>query len=229
MAHQIKTTTSVAPDKGRVTWDSEGTEGGRYHSRKPTVPGDWSGVTIGRGYDMAAKLPAKIIRDLTSAGVPRATAEKLSGAAGLTGDDARDFLKEHKLGEVEITLAAQKALFEITYRDEAREARRVAGTVAVVERYGACDWDTLDPAIEQMLVDLKFRGDYTGRARALIQDAVVNNDLEAFAKPLLDKANWPNVPKDRFDRRARFLKDALAAKKARDKLVKPAPLAHLHR
>jgi len=223
MADDFKATISVVPDRGRVTWDAEGTEGGFFHSRKPKVPSDASGVTIGRGYDMSAKLPGKIIGDLTAAGVPKEMAEKLSQAAGLVGADAEKYLTDNKLSDVEITVVAQKSLFEITYRDEAAEAKRLASKQDVVAKYGKCDWDKLDPAIEQMLVDLKFRGDYTGGARALIQSAVVANDLEAFAKAMSEKSNWPNVPKDRFDRRVRFLDDALADKKFKDKLVKQAP------
>ena len=40
------------PKEGKVTFNSEGTEGGFFHSRKLHVPTASSGLTLGRGYDM---------------------------------------------------------------------------------------------------------------------------------------------------------------------------------
>jgi hypothetical protein len=65
---------------------------------------------------------------------------------------------------------------------------------------------------------MHFRGDYAGGARKKIQKYVVENDLEGFAKAMGDVANWPNVPPDRFNRRKKFLEDAVLAKKEKDKL-----------
>ena len=86
--------------KGQVTFDSEGTEGGRYHSRTPHVPSDTSGLTIGRGYDMKEKTKAQIKKDLTDAGLSEADAEAYAGAAGLSGDKARQYIKDTKLVEI---------------------------------------------------------------------------------------------------------------------------------
>jgi hypothetical protein len=44
--------------KGQATYNSEGNEGGKYHSRKAHHPTAASGVTIGRGYDLKEKKPA---------------------------------------------------------------------------------------------------------------------------------------------------------------------------
>ena len=230
MGTRFVSTTSVTPSKGIVTWDSEGTEGGKYHSRKLHVPSDASGLTIGRGYDMKTKTKAGIVNDLTAAGVDEANAKKLSGAAGLQGAAARKFITDNNLAAFEITEAAQKALFEISYKAEAAEAKRLATKQDVVDKYGATDWSKLHPAIEQMLVDMKFRGDYDGRARTLVQPSVVANDLEKFAAVMMDAAKWPNVPKDRFNRRVAFLQDALkehraaAAAAAKKKMVVPPML-----
>lgn len=38
-----------------------------------------------------------------------------------------------------------------------------------------------------------------------IQKSIADNDLDEFKKQLKDSTNWPNVPKDRFDRRVKFL------------------------
>ena len=81
--------------KGQVTFDSEGDNNKKSHfySKKPHVPGKWSGVTIGRGYDMGQKSKAQIISDLTKAGISRERATKLAAGAGLKGQSARNFLK----------------------------------------------------------------------------------------------------------------------------------------
>src|SRR5262245_14023661 len=84
--------TQFRPDRGGVTFDSEGNEGGKYHSRKLHVPGSTSGLTIGRGYDMGAKTAAQITTDLTAAGVELAMAKTLSGAATLRGENAKKFI-----------------------------------------------------------------------------------------------------------------------------------------
>lgn len=72
----------VQPAAGKITFDAEGQEGGRFHSRELHVPSGSSGVTIGRGYDMSQKSAFRIKRDLMAAGVSKEDAEKLSGAHG---------------------------------------------------------------------------------------------------------------------------------------------------
>jgi hypothetical protein len=115
--------TQFRPARGSVTFDSEGTEGGKYHSRKLHVPGPSSGLTIGRGYDMGAKTAAQITTDLVAAGVELAMAQKLSGAATLRGENAKKFIKEKGVESFEISELSQKTLFEITYAAESGVAR----------------------------------------------------------------------------------------------------------
>ncbi|MEX0729512.1 MAG: hypothetical protein WED00_03675 [Aquisalimonadaceae bacterium] len=91
----------MTPQKGLLTFEAEGTEGGRFHSRHLHVPSGMSGLTLGRGYD--------------------------------------------------------------------------------------------------------FRGDYTPAARAHLQDSIVENDFDGFLERMRDRSLWPLVPRDRFQRRVRFL------------------------
>ena len=81
--------------KGQVTFNSEGNNNkkSRFYSRKPHVPGSWSGVTIGRGYDMGQKSKQQVIKDLTKAGVSKELAQKLAAGAKLKGRSAKEFLK----------------------------------------------------------------------------------------------------------------------------------------
>ena len=47
--------------------------------------------------------------------------------------------------------------------------------------------------------------DYTPASRKLIQKMVADNGLESFTRTLSNRELWSRVPKDRFDRRAKFL------------------------
>ena len=210
------TTPSAAPEApsvGLVTWDSEGTEGGRFHSRTLCVPSDSSGLTIGRGYDMKERSAASIAADLSAAGVAAADATKISKAAGLSGAAAKKFITDQQLGSFEISKPAQVALFMTTYNALKADVARICAKPDVVATFGACDLAKTDPAIVDILVDLRFRGDYTGSSRGLVQKAAAQNDLAGFAAALQKAANWTNVPKDRFNRRSAFMTSALAAKK----------------
>eukprot|EP00112_Aurelia_sp_Birch-Aquarium-sp1_P004175 Seg1473.4 transcript_id=Seg1473.4/GoldUCD/mRNA.D3Y31 product="hypothetical protein" protein_id=Seg1473.4/GoldUCD/D3Y31 len=199
--------------KGQVTFDSEGNDNkkSKYYSRKPHWPGGRSGLTIGRGYDMGKRTKKEIIDDLTKAGVAKETAKKLAESAGLTGKKAKKFLQNLKknstgnetLDEFELTREQQKKLFEITYAREEAETKRL------VKKYYNIEWKRLHPKIQQILVDLKFRGDFRPTSKAegqrALKAAVEANDLEEFKKVMANKKYWKHVPKDRFERRNKFL------------------------
>ncbi len=197
---------------GQLTFDAEGLEKpGRYFSRRLHVPGPWSGATIGRGYDMRERSRTEIVADLTAAGLAKAKAEKLAQARGLRGRQARDFIEAKGLGEIEVTAQQQKALFVLTYKELEGDVIRICGKADVVAKYGALTWDTLHPAIRDLLVDLRYRGDYTGATREKVQPPAVKNDLAAFRRALSNEDYWVEqrgVPKDRFRRRRKYLERA---------------------
>lgn len=205
---------ATTPSEGLVTWDSEGTEGGPNHSRILNVPPGASGLTLGRGYDMGSRSGPEIIQDLTDSDVTLDLARTISGAAGLQGQAARDFIVTNKLKQFEISKAGQKALFVRTYALMKMDAQRVCTKPDVTQKYGVCDWAKLNDAIVQILVDLRFRGDNRPDTRAIFQPSVVKNDLEAFAAVLKQSNNWTNVPADRFARRNNFLATALSIERA---------------
>jgi hypothetical protein len=151
----------VEPKEGIVTFKSEGTEGGRYLSRILHVPSRYSGLTIGRGYDMGQKSAAKISKDLSNAGIDSTSINVIKKATGLKGGNAEQFVIDNDLLDYQISPTAQKTLFETTYKEKAKETKRVCSSKAVEKLYGDCDWDKLDTKIKQILVDLKYRGDYT--------------------------------------------------------------------
>ena len=193
--------------RGQLTFDVEGNEGGRWHSRTPHVPSESSGLTIGRGYDMKHRSRERIIRQMTDAGISKKTAELYAGGAGLSGTKAREYMQSAKLPE--ITPAQQKALFAITYAEIENSTRRICESAEVVKKYGAVDWDKLDPVVRDLVVDLRYRGDYTAKTRECIQPHVVKNDLKALATVLSDREKWAGVPENRFTRRADYAKKAL--------------------
>ncbi|MCP4563660.1 MAG: hypothetical protein GY873_05530 [Bosea sp.] len=214
----------VPPSVGKITFEAEGQEGGRFHSREPHVPSGSSGVTIGRGYDMSQKSAFRIKRDLMAAGVSKEDAEKLSGAHGKTGKSAKDFIAENDLKDFEISPKAQAKLFEISYDDEADEVKRISKKDDVVKKYGKLDWDKTSQPIKDLLIDLKFRGDYTGHTRTLIQKAAVTNDLKAIRKLMSDREKWQKVPLDRFKRRRDFIDAELKKLEGEKKPGIPMPL-----
>jgi hypothetical protein len=209
--------TGLKPRFGTLTFEAEGQEGGPYHSRKLHVPGPSSGLTIGRGYDMKEKSKQQIIADLKSVGIGEVDAKKLAKAAGLIGNKAKQFIKDEKLEGFEISSDAQVKLFELSYRAEEAVVKRISGKEDTKEAYGSVDWEKTDGAIRDLLVDLKFRGDYTSNSRRLVQRHLANNDLEKLAEVMGDRANWPNVPNDRFERRKAYMNKALEALRSKKK------------
>ena len=197
------------PAVGLLTFEAEGREGGRYHSRRFHVPTPASGLTIGRGYDMKERTKSEIRDDLIAAGVEPAAAALISQAAGFAGPRAEEFIAENDLEDFEISGDAQLKLFEITFARLAADTKRLATKADVTRAYGATDWDALDGTIKEVLVDLRFRGDYTPSCRKFLQVHVAANDLTRFAAEIGDRDRWPNVPKDRFDRRKAFCDAAI--------------------
>lgn len=202
----------MAITEGRLTYDAEGNEGGRYHSRVLHVPGESSGLTIGRGYDMKEKRPEKIKDDLENAGVAADMAGVLAKGSGLAGSRAKEFISDNGLEQFEISMETQEILFKTIYAELANDVKRICNKADCVEAYGAVDWDGLNPLIKDVLIDLRFRGDYYGKTRRKIQALAAQNDASGFARAMNDADFWKvscGVPPDRFERRVQYLEDLL--------------------
>lgn len=197
----------LKPSRGIVTFESEGVEqpGSQFHSRVLHVPTASSGLTIGRGYDMKEKTRAKIVADLTAAGVAPADAQKISGAAGLSGAAAKNFIAANGLQNFSITQETQVKLFEISYAEEEAVVKRISEKPDCVAKYGKVDWDKVHPAIRDIVVDLKFRGDYRTDTRQFVQKLLATNDLAGMKTVMASQAKWSGVPSDRFNRRKAFI------------------------
>ncbi len=203
--------------RGQFTFDQEGTENpGSYFSRAVHYPGGtMSGVTIGRGYDMGSRSSQQVLNDLFSAGVSREDAVLLSLGAGLRGSKANVFISTYCDSLPILSLQEQKNLFEkITYPYYEKDTIRLATKPDVVNIYGKTNWESLNQIIKDILIDLRYRGDYTPTTRQLIQTHVVNNDLLGFYKALSDQSFWKpgtagHVPLHRFNQRVEYIKKAL--------------------
>ncbi|RMP20525.1 hypothetical protein ALQ27_200057 [Pseudomonas syringae pv. delphinii] len=200
-------------DRGQLTFDVEGNDIEdasnplhRYFSRKIHWPGGVSGVTIGRGYDLGQRPNPE--NDLKAVGIEEPLYSWLMGAKGLSGNAARDYLNSAspELKKIFITRKQQYDLFVPVYEFMKTEVIRISDKPDAVNLYGSLSWDVTDPKIQDMAIDLIYRGDYTGNSRALIQRHMTSNNLSAFSSVISDRTKWLNVPEDRFNKRVDYLR-----------------------
>lgn len=184
----------LLPDKGKLTYRAEGSNdpANPFYSRRLHWPGGASGVTLGRGYDLSQRKGRTVQADLQTAGLDEALARRISAGAGKTGRGARDFVSKNK--DIEISEAAQIALFAISHA--AKE-----GTAAdCLERWSGLDLTTLAPDLQEIVVDLFFRGDMTkskwdthGLAAIVRRD-----DMAAMLRLLRNRRLWPGIDTNRY-------------------------------
>jgi hypothetical protein len=195
--------------KGQLTFDAEGNDldTTRYFSRRvhwPSVGN--SGITIGRGYDIGHQ--PEVVNDLKSVNISEPLLSWLIGAIGLKQKNAETYLNtaNENIISTRISRKQQYMLFLKTYKTMEDDVIRICNKIDVIESYGATDWKSLNQKIKDILIDLRYRGDYTPKARKEIQKHVSNNDLHNFTKAIGNRALWPmNLPTDRFNRRLQFL------------------------
>jgi|694.fasta_scaffold04850_2 hypothetical protein len=193
---------------GQATFDAEGLEGpGRFFSRALHWPGGASGATIGRGYDMGSRTAAQIQADLTSAGVASAGAELLSRAAGLRGAAAKEFFERERCSAPVLTLQEQNRLYEqVTMPETVRDVQRILSKPDVVATYGSVSWAELPLPAQEILFDLRYRGDYTAGTREFLQPLLVAKDWKGVADLMQDHSRWISrgVPAGRALARAKM-------------------------
>lgn len=142
-----------------------------------------SGLTIGRGYDMSLRKEVDVCADLSKAGLDADKAALLSGGAGLHGSEAKEFITDNNLKNFKITGQQQLNLFNLDYPRFVADTEREATKADVTARYGATDWGALNGTIKELLVDLRYRGDYP-------------LDSRSFCKPpWLTTISPPSAPK----------------------------------
>ncbi|MEB0043693.1 MULTISPECIES: hypothetical protein [unclassified Pseudomonas] len=197
---------------GQLTFDVEGNDAAdpanglhRYFSRKIHWPGGASGITIGRGYDLGQRPNPEI--DLVSAGISEPLLGWLLGAKGLSGQAAQAYLGGATAG-IKNSVISRKQQYELflpVYDEMKKNVLRISSDKRLLSDYGSLDWNNTHPKIQDVTVDLIYRGDYTAPSRAYIQRSIVENNFPAFCQIIRDRSRWPNVPPDRFNRRALYL------------------------
>ncbi len=199
---------------GRDTFEAEiGREGTRYFSRIIHWPsGRGSGVTLGPGYDMGQRSAKSIVHDLTRAGVPSRDALFFSYAAGLRGPAAQSFVAQHRNASPTISAEAQQRIFgEILTPVLVEDIKRILNKPDTVRAYGAVSWDHLPKAAQELLFDLRYRGDYTPATRKLLQPALVAGDFPALVNLMEQRALWRSfgVPEQRIETRIKIARRIL--------------------
>ncbi|MDF9777664.1 pesticin C-terminus-like muramidase [Pseudomonas baetica] len=203
----------LAVPYGQLTFDVEGNDIEdelnplyRYFSRVAHWPGGASGVTIGRGYDLGQR--PNPIKDLNAAGIEEPLLSWLSGAKGLKGGAAKNYISDAPadIRKKKITRKQQYELFLPVYEHMKKEVVRISNINTVRGSYGTLNWSAVDGKIQDVLIDLIYRGDYGTNARTFIQKPFVENNFSAIKEIISSKNYWATVPDDRFKRRAEYLK-----------------------
>jgi len=199
--------------QGQLTFDAEGNDqdSSPWFSRKIHWPGGVSGVTIGRGYDLGQQTTAS--SDLSTVGITGPLATWLTGSEGLSASNARarfNSASEEILTSY-ITRKQQYDLFSLVYKRLEDDVKRISQKPETLRAYHPIPqitpeqaWSDIPEKINEVLVDLRYRGDYTTNARSLLQRYAYTGDLTSFGRMLSDRNNWLNVPEDRFNRRVQF-------------------------
>lgn len=195
---------------GQSTFNAEvGAEGTPYFSRVIHFPGGRSsGVTLGPGFDMGLRSRQSIIEDLKRAGVPYSDALELSQGAGLRGESARRFVLANRNSLPVISAQAERSLFEDVISPQIiADIKRILVKPDVVSTYGAVGWEELDRPVQELLFDLRYRGDYTPYTRKLIQPLLASQDSEGLSRLMQDRALWSalGVPSARIEQRMAIL------------------------
>lgn len=191
----------------QVTFDAEGNDDAKsiYFTRKLHWPGTWSGVTIGRGYDMKERSSADIKQDMIDSGIAEATAETFSGGAGLKNADAKAFCTKHK--DLIITQAQQKALFTVSYGEKSLYA------ADRVRAWSGEELGGLSLGMQGIIIDLFYRGDITYKTHWKdIRSVVLADDLKGLLPFLKDQGYWGtggNLDDNRYQSRIAFVEGVL--------------------
>ncbi|NCT64171.1 MAG: hypothetical protein GPJ03_14535, partial [Microcystis aeruginosa G13-01] len=208
---------------GQLTFDAEGNDDptSKYYSRIASRPPGESGITIGRGYDLGQHTEKQIVEDFKAIGFSQEDAKKFAIYAGLTGSDAEIKKEDARKNLPEITPEQQNKLFKNEWNKLYQDVQRISDKPDTINKYGQVNWDTLDPAIRDVVVDLRYRGDYTTANREFLQPLIVDNDVVGLYQVMSLENNWTNVPDERFNQRRDFLKEEIGtrASKAINKVI----------
>lgn len=156
--------------EGQVTFDAEGNDyilpdyapkkapkRPNYFSRILHWPGDVSGVTIGRGYDMKLRTAGEIFTTLRSIGIEEYRAVIASNAAYLSGRQAKIFVDTTWKLFGEISYIQQIELFKRSYLEKKNYAKSFYDKKTENNPH-VPSWEQLDQKIKDVVVDIFYQG-----------------------------------------------------------------------
>ncbi|TBW53807.1 hypothetical protein EZI54_15035 [Marinobacter halodurans] len=181
--------------KGQLTFDIEGNdiESSDFFSRVPHVPNNKgtvignSGITIGRGLDIGKRSKNEVYRLFSAVSnsckpISPKLLSWLQSGAGKTRSAAYSHLQtlDAKVPKKEqtITRKQQHFLFLEVYNEYIKETKRLISKSDVERTYDpthVLNWDKLPKSIQDVLVDLRFRGDNKPKTRAWFMPALVSD------------------------------------------------------
>ncbi|WP_299495109.1 pesticin C-terminus-like muramidase [uncultured Shewanella sp.] len=229
--------------EGQLTFNSEGNDIDDHFlfTRTPHIPHDDqgnvfdnSGITIGRGLDVGSR-DASEIEDLFNQAalhakpISPALLTWLKGAANKRRQAGYEYWKtlDDKVpkAEQEITRKMQHHLFNVVYAEYITNTKKTTTKQDVCDTYlnsKKIDWDALPQNVKDVLVDLTYRGDYTGtedprgNTRKSVVPAVYQDQIEGNSgagsklhKVISNSKLWLssfNVDDNRYQRRITHLK-----------------------
>jgi hypothetical protein len=162
---------------------------------------------------MGQRSAKSIINDLTRAGVAPRDALFFSYAAGLRGATAQAFVKQYRDSSPTITAEAQQRIFtEIIRPAIIADIQRIMSKPETVRAYGTTSWGALPRAAQELLFDLRYRGDYTPTTRKLLHPPLVAGDFREVVRIMEDRPLWQRfgVPDGRIEARIQIARRILA-------------------
>ncbi|WP_256564106.1 hypothetical protein [Pseudomonas sp. ok602] len=112
-----------------------------------------------------------------------------------------------EIKNITISRKQQHDLFLPIYESMVSEVLRISKSTEALEKYGALNWSNTNKKIQDVTVDLIYRGDYTRDTRIFLQTHIINNDIPRFSETIRSRSNWPTVPLDRFNKRSQHLEN----------------------
>lgn len=130
-------------------------------------PGGTSGVTLGAGYDMKCRSKTTIIRDLTAIGLNYEVAEIAAHATGLSGEEAKKFVRKHST-LIRIDEAMATCLLRVIIRDYERIVKKHVKVPLQQHEYDALLSFAYNPGGRFVAVaKLLNRGDVSGAMKEM--------------------------------------------------------------
>ncbi len=170
--------------RGQFIFNAEGTDNPHspYFSRVLCWPGEDSGVTIGRGYDMKKRSKSEIFANLRQANIDADIAHIMSGGSHLIGSSALHFVHKNKEICGVITRTQQINLFNIIYPFYYNDTKRIYNKYKSKD---GCAWDSLNPRISTIMIDMRFQGGFVYWQVPIFEQNNVNAIIDLIRTTIL--------------------------------------------